>query len=88
LKIIKYAICLCTNYKLNLKDWANVDVNAQNTLFENAKKKLNAVYSNVTTFLRMTGSEALGHIDDNELDYIFIDARHDYCATKEDLISK
>jgi hypothetical protein len=64
-----------------------VDVNEQNTLFEGAKHKLN-VYANVTKFLRMTGAEALKHVDDNELDYIFIDARYDYCATKEDLNSE
>ena len=35
----------------------------------------------------MTGDKALDHVRDEELDFIYVDARHDYCATKNDLIS-
>ncbi len=34
----------------------------------------------------MTGHEAVAHVDDNELDFVYIDARHDYCAAKQDMI--
>ena len=32
-----------------------------------------------------SGAEALSYVNDEELDYIFIDARHDYCAVHEDI---
>ena len=68
-----------------MQDWANVDVAAQESLYQAARTKL-APYVNRTRFLRMTGKEALGHVADGALDFIFIDARHDYCATKQDMI--
>ena len=67
-----------------MQDFANVDKQAQNNLFESTKQKL-AQFDGKTVFLRMIGQEALEKVQDNELDFIFIDARHDYCATHDDI---
>ena len=34
---------------------------------------------------KWTGKEALQHVGDGELDFIFIDPRHDYCTTWDEL---
>lgn len=44
-----------------------------------------APYSEKVKVLRMLSSKAVENIADGELDYIYIDARHDYCGVKEDL---
>ena len=59
----------------------------QNELYENTTKLLSP-YKNITKFLRMKSIDAVKHVHDGELDFIYIDARHDYCAVLEDLERK
>jgi hypothetical protein len=56
------------------------------TIYTHAKTLL-AQWKNITQFIRMTGDDALAHVGDEELDFIYIDARHDYCAVKNDVNS-
>ena len=44
-----------------------------------------ANWKHVTHPLRMFTSEAVAHIANSSLDYVYVDARHDYCGVKADL---
>jgi predicted O-methyltransferase YrrM len=63
---------------------ANVEDNVQQQYLQAAKTAV-AAYQNKTTFLQMTSLEAAGQLPDHSLDFVYIDARHDYCGVKEDL---
>ena len=63
----------------NYHDIANVDDQAQEALFQQAKTNL-AEWSTKTVFLRNYTSNAIHSIPDQSLDYIYVDARHDYCG--------
>ncbi len=58
--------------------------NQQERLFQKAKSRM-APYADKVVFHRMTTLEAALLVPDNSLDYVYIDARHDYCGVKEDL---
>jgi predicted O-methyltransferase YrrM len=66
------------------KDHANVDNNAQEKIFQSAKNRL-ARFQDKTEFLRMLSVEAAQKIPDTSLDFVYVDARHDYCGVLEDL---
>lgn len=36
-------------------------------------------------YMRMLTSEAVDRISNDSIDFIYVDARHDYCGVKEDL---
>ncbi|PRW57235.1 hypothetical protein C2E21_3942 [Chlorella sorokiniana] len=57
----------------------------QQANFELAQQRL-ARFSNRTVFLRMFTSEAVKQIQDESLDWVYIDARHDYCGCWEDML--
>jgi hypothetical protein len=61
-----------------------VDNNKQESLFQATKKRL-AQHANITEFMRMYTTEAAKLVPDDSLDFIYIDARHDYCGVREDL---
>jgi hypothetical protein len=42
-------------------------------------------YSDKIVVLRSFTSDAVQHISDGSLDFLYVDARHDYCGTSEDL---
>jgi Methyltransferase domain len=68
----------------NYKDPANRGNNHQQAMFEQTQTRLEQ-YKDITTYYRMLSTEAAKQIPDNSLDFIYIDARHDYCGVKEDL---
>jgi predicted O-methyltransferase YrrM len=68
----------------NYHDFANVADHEHQSYFEEAKTKLQP-FENKTTFLRMTSVEAASHVPNQTLDYVYIDARHDFCGVTEDL---
>lgn len=68
----------------NYSDFANVDDSAQSQIYLEAVANLEA-WSDKTTFHRMLSTEAAAKFDDGTLDFVYIDARHDYCAVVEDL---
>lgn len=84
----------CTNYKLvdlwkhqtNYKDVANVKDEKHESFYQETKQRLKP-WSEKTEYYRMLSTEAAKAISEkNELvDFIYIDARHDYCGVKEDL---
>ena len=42
-------------------------------------------WSNILHVHRMTSTEAASNFQFESIDFIFLDARHDYCATKADM---
>jgi Methyltransferase domain len=68
----------------NYHDYANVDDQEQEKTFGAAKTALQP-YQNKTIFLRMSSIEGASHVPDQSLDFVYIDARHDYCGVTEDL---
>ena len=56
----------------------------QDRIFRQAQENLKP-YSNQTVFLKMTTLEGAEHIEDDSVDYIYVDARHDYCGVRQDL---
>jgi hypothetical protein len=68
----------------NYRDIANVDNTVHEQYFQNTKQLL-IPWQQKTVFLRMFSSEAVSIISDNSLDYVYIDARHDYCGVYEDM---
>lgn len=65
-------------------DTANVDNNKQESLFQATKQRL-AQHADITEFMRMYTTEAAKLVPDDSLDFIYVDARHDYCGVREDL---
>jgi hypothetical protein len=70
--------------QVNYEDYANVVQEQQESNFKQAMRRL-APWSSKTMFLRMSTNEATQHVANNSLDFVYVDARHDYCAAREDL---
>eukprot|EP00271_Cylindrocystis_brebissonii_P015227 TRINITY_DN374_c0_g3_i1.p1 TRINITY_DN374_c0_g3~~TRINITY_DN374_c0_g3_i1.p1 ORF type:complete len:314 (-),score=27.75 TRINITY_DN374_c0_g3_i1:208-1149(-) len=70
----------------NYVDKANVDDASQDALYLETQQNL-AAWSNITVYLRMFSNDAAKQIPDGELDYCYLDARHDYCSVMEDLVT-
>ena len=68
----------------NYFDRANVDTIQQDQRLQGAKERLKE-YENKTFFLRNLTIDAAKLIPDNSLDFVYIDARHDYCGCMQDL---
>ncbi|KAI3438686.1 hypothetical protein D9Q98_001106 [Chlorella vulgaris] len=68
----------------NYVDLANSDDKEQELRYETTQKRL-APWEGKTQFKRMYTTEAAKQIPDNSLDYVYVDARHDYCGVMEDL---
>lgn len=80
----KYILVDLWHQQERYDDTANVDNNKQESLFQATKKRL-AQHANITEFMRMYTTEAAKLVPDDSLDFIYIDARHDYCGVREDL---
>lgn len=84
----------CTKYYLidlwakqtNYIDGANVEDTHQIKNFKDTKEKLKA-WQNKTEFMKMYSTEAAKMIPNNTLDWVYIDARHDYCGVYEDIVN-
>ncbi|GFH53262.1 O-methyltransferase [Chaetoceros tenuissimus] len=68
----------------NYKDQANVDDAAQDKLFRTTKENLKE-YEEKVQIHRMFSTEAAKSFENESIDFIYVDARHDYCGAKEDL---
>lgn len=68
----------------NYKDLANADNEQQEALYQETKQRLSA-WTEKTVFLRNYTSLAVHSLKEGELDYVYVDARHDYCGCMEDM---
>jgi hypothetical protein len=70
----------------NYSDWANQPNEEQEKIYRAAKELLSP-WEDKTHFIRKKGIEAARTFRDAGvgLDFVFLDARHDYCAVREDL---
>eukprot|EP00798_Chlamydomonas_sp_ICE-L_P022892 gene22892-30068_t len=71
------------DYQENYSDAANVDDKNHLLNLEYAKQQLEP-YKSKTVFIKNSTVDAAQLIPDN-LDFVFVDARHDYCAVMEDM---
>lgn len=82
----------CKSYKLvdlwakqeNYKDVANVRNEVHEQFMQETKDKLEQ-YNNITEYYRMYSVEAAKKMRSESIDFVYIDARHDYCGVMEDL---
>jgi len=65
-------------------DQANRDDQTQERFYREAQAALSR-YENKTVFIRDFSTEAAKQIPDGSLDYVYIDARHDFCSVYQDL---
>lgn len=65
-------------------DVTNVRQSAQDKSYEEASARL-ARFGDRSTIWRLTSLEAAERIDDGSLDFVYIDARHDYASVLEDI---
>ncbi|KAG2491640.1 hypothetical protein HYH03_010011 [Edaphochlamys debaryana] len=79
----KYYLVDIWAHQVNYDDLANVPQHVQDSLYIETQKTLEA-FKAKTVFLRNYTSEAVKYIPDN-LDFVYVDARHDYCGVWEDL---
>ncbi len=68
----------------NYVDIANVGAGEQEQLYVEARNRMKQ-WEAKTVFLRMLSSEAVDNFNDEELDFIYVDARHDYCGVRQDI---
>jgi hypothetical protein len=68
----------------NYMDSANVDDAGHQEAYEQAMRKIEP-WKDKVTVLRMLTAEAAQQIADESLDFLYLDARHDYCGVQEDL---
>jgi hypothetical protein len=81
-----YLIDVWRKLDSNYKDSANVDDNIQDLLYQETKKRLRKFEDRTElVYIRDFTSNAVHSIPDGSLDYVYIDARHDYCSVTEDL---
>ena len=82
----------CRSFKLvdlwrqqdNYKDYANVDDEKQEAKYQDTQRRL-APWKDKTEYFRMLSVDAATQIPNQSLDFIYVDARHDYCGVMEDL---
>jgi hypothetical protein len=65
-------------------DRSNVSQDRFNAFYEETSERLSG-YGSRSTIWRMTSIEAAPRVPDGSLDFVYIDARHDYESVKEDL---
>jgi len=65
-------------------DSANINNLEQDTNYRETIRRM-AFFGSVVDIQRTTSKEASLHVPDESLDFVYVDARHDYCSVKEDL---
>jgi hypothetical protein len=79
-----YTLTDSWNHIEDYTDSANVATSAQLKMMAQAKHNLRR-WSSKTIFIRNLTSEAAVNYPDGTADFIYVDARHDYCGVKEDI---
>ncbi len=80
----KYHLVDLWAQQTNYKDAANVNNTVQEQFYQRAQTVLGE-YKHKTEFHRMLSTEASKKFEKESIDFIYVDARHDYCGVKEDL---
>lgn len=80
----RYYLIDVWKHQENYHDIVNVDDPSQEQFFQEAKKRLEPFKSKLV-YLRDFTSSAVHSIPDSSLDFVYVDARHDYCGTSEDI---
>lgn len=80
----KYFLVDVWRQQKNYDDGANVDDGEQERRYQEARDRLRP-WADKTEFYRMYSSDAIGLFDNEQLDFIYVDARHDFCGVKEDI---
>jgi len=73
-------------HQKNYVDGANVGDKEQDLVYRKALNRM-APFRNKTIILRNFTKDAAKLIPDGSLDFVYVDARHDYCGVMEDLTS-
>mmetsp|Transcript_426 Transcript_426/g.596 ORF Transcript_426/g.596 Transcript_426/m.596 type:complete len:307 (+) Transcript_426:172-1092(+) len=82
----------CTEYKLvdlwgmeqGYEEPGNHSKKWHEMVYNEAKRRMKP-YMDKVEFFPMRSTEAANKLKDNHFDFIYLDARHDYCAVKEDI---
>lgn len=69
----------------NYIDWANVDNSEQNKRYENSLKLINKFGNEKVELIRNFSNKVAHKFKDFSIDFIYLDARHDYCGVYDDL---
>ena len=80
----KYHLVDLWAQQTNYKDVANVNNAVQEDFYQRAKTAVGE-HKLKTQFHRMLSTEASKNFEKESIDFIYVDARHDYCGVKEDL---
>ena len=85
----KYILVDLWKQQKNYKDVANVPDSQHAAFKSQALGRLQQFKSRGVNVqpLQMSTLEAAKHVPDGSLDFIYVDARHDYCGVQEDLIA-
>lgn len=82
----KYFLIDLWKHQTNYVDVANVDDMRQEKLYRESLRNT-LPWKNKVTVLKMSSTEAAAKLPKESLDYVYLDARHDYCGVVEDLHS-
>lgn len=84
----------CTSYilvdiwanQINYIDSANVNNDEQDLILKEAQKNV-FPWKDKVTFFRNSTLQAATLVQDETIDFIYVDARHDYCGVSDDIIA-
>ena len=80
----KYVLVDTWKHTANYTDGANVDNDQQEAILELAKKNTKG-WSHKVEIIRNYSTLAALQFSNNSIDFVYVDARHDYCGAKEDI---
>ncbi len=80
-----FILLLLTSTLINT-DHANKSNQEQEEILAEARRNLES-FGNVPIFVRNLTTAAATLIPDDFLDFVYIDARHDYCGCMEDMVT-
>jgi hypothetical protein len=82
----KYILVDIWRQQTNYVDAANRPNDVQEAMYQKLLGELRAGgWSDKIKVMRMLTKEAANEVPDESLDYVYVDARHDYCGCKEDM---
>ncbi len=87
-KIFKHSKIFSVDpWEMYIEDCSVYDINKQKIELEQAEKIFDGVIKNYTNIVKnkTSSSEFVKNIEDNTIDFIYIDGNHQYSSVKEDL---